>query len=168
MYRQTAPQFIQMLNNLSTFIDKAEKYAQAKKFDMSVLLHSRLAPDMFDFIKQVQSACDAAKFCCARLTGKEAPKHEDNEQTLDQIRARIHKCVTYLETFKPEDFKGCEDRPVLLPFFEGKRIKGDDYAAQLGIPNFYFHVTAAYAILRHNGVDVGKKDFLHGIKFMEG
>lgn len=168
MYAITAPEFVKMLNNLSHWIDKAEKHAAAKKYDMSVLLHSRLAPDQYDFIEQIQSACDAAKFCCARLTGKEPPKHEDNEETLDQVRQRIHTVITYLKTFQPNDFKGWEERVVSIPFFEGKKFRGEDYAAQLGIPNFWFHITTAYAILRHNGIDVGKTDYLGELKFIEG
>lgn len=164
MYQSTAEIFIKLLNNLNTWIDKAETFAKAKKIETSVLMQSRLAPDMYDFIEQIQSVCDAAKFCCARLTGKEAPKHEDNEVTIDEARQRIHKCVTFLKTLTPEDFKGSETRAIKLPYLEGKVLTGDYYATNLGIPNFYFHLTTAYAILRHSGVDIGKLDYLGEIK----
>lgn len=164
MYTQTAAHFIKMLGQLNQWIDKAEEYSKTKKFETSVLMQSRLAPDMYDFIEQIQSVCDAAKFCSARLTGKEAPKHEDNEVTIDEARQRIHKCVTFLQTLKPEDFKGCETRQIQLPYLEGQVLTGEYYAVNIGIPNFYFHLTTAYAILRHNGVDIGKKDYMGDIR----
>jgi uncharacterized protein len=164
MYKQTAQQFTRMLENLSHWLDKAQMHADAKKFDVNVLTTARLAPDQYAFTRQVQSACDAAKFCCARITGKEAPKHEDNEQTFEQLRQRIHKCLTYLKTFTPADFKDCEKRPVTLPYLEGKTFLAEDYAITMATPNFYFHVTTAYAILRHNGVNVGKTDYIGELK----
>jgi len=167
VYPYTVPQFIKMLENLSHCMEKAEKHAAAKKYDVNVLANARLAPDQFDFTKQIQSACDAAKFCCARLTGKTAPKHEDNEQSFDQLHQRIQKCVGYLKTFKPEDFQDSQKRPVTLPYMEGKTYAGEEYGISMAIPNFYFHVTTAYAILRHNGVDVGKMDYIGELKSIE-
>ncbi len=165
MYKQTVPQFIRMLENLSRWLEKAEKHAETKKFDVNTLSTARLIADQYPLNRQVQSVCDSAKICAARLTGKEWPKHEDNETTFEQLHQRINKCVTYLKTFKPEDFKGSEDRPIALPFFEGKSFPGEYYANHLGLPNFYFHVTTVYAILRANGVDVGKTDYVGALEF---
>eukprot|EP01121_Diplochlamys_sp_Union-15-3_P005501 TRINITY_DN1583_c0_g3_i1.p1 TRINITY_DN1583_c0_g3~~TRINITY_DN1583_c0_g3_i1.p1 ORF type:complete len:169 (+),score=29.52 TRINITY_DN1583_c0_g3_i1:87-593(+) len=160
LYELTIPVFIKTLHNLSRFVDKGASYATTKKFDVEVLLHARLAPDQFNFIRQIQIACDVAKFCGARLTGKEAPSFDDKEKTLEEVKARIEKTIEYLKTFKSEDFKGAEDKQISQPRWEGKHMKGSDYAAHHVIPNFYFHVTTAYAILRHNGVELGKADFL--------
>jgi hypothetical protein len=160
MYKHTAPQFMSLLSNLANWIDKAEALAKSKEVEVEQYLNARLIADQFDFIEQVQSACDAAKFCCARLTGKEAPKHEDNEKTIGEVRDRIKKCIGYLETFSENDFKGCETRQVTLPFMENKSFPGEHYALHLAIPNFYFHLVTAYAILRANGVPVGKMDYL--------
>jgi hypothetical protein len=167
MYEMTVPVFTKLLGNLSRCMDKAQKYAEAKKFDVNVLAEARLAPDQYSFIEQIQSTCDAAKFACARLTGKEPPKHEDNETTFEELHQRIQKVVTYLKTYSPDDFKNCEERPVKLPYFEGKSIVGHQYFTSMALPNFYFHYTTAYSILRHNGVDVGKTDYIGEIKFME-
>jgi len=164
MYQHTAPQFMKMLSNLSKWIDKTEAHAKQKEVEVGQYLTARLIADQYDFIEQVQSVCDAAKFCCARLTGKEAPKHEDNEKTLDEVRARIKKCIGYLETFKESDFKGCETREVTLPFLENKRFQGESYAIHMAIPNFYFHLMTAYSILRSNGVGIGKMDYIGEIK----
>jgi hypothetical protein len=131
-----------------------------RKFEMDVLLNSRLAPDQFNFIRQVQIACDTAKFYAARMTGKEAPIHEDTEKTLPELKARIETVIGYLNSFKAEDFKGAEERKISQPRWEGKYLTGFEFATQHAIPNVYFHVATAYAILRHNGVPVGKKDFL--------
>jgi len=160
LFEMTVPQFKKMLHNLSMILDKAAKHAEAKKFDMDVLLTSRLAPDQFNFIRQVQIACDTAKLCTARLAGKEAPSHEDTEKTLPEVKARIEKVIGYLNTFSAKDFAGAEDRKILTPRWEGKHLLGLEYATQHAIPNIYFHITTAYAILRHNGVDIGKKDYL--------
>lgn len=160
MYAHTAPQFMRMLSNLSGWIDKAEKTAKAKDVEVDQYLTARLIADQYNLIEQVQSACDAAKFCCARLTGKEAPKHEDNEKTLEEVKARIAKCLAYLETFREKDFEGAETRKVTLPFLENKSFEGKDYATALAIPNFYFRITTAYAILRANGVEIGKTDYI--------
>lgn len=160
LYEMTIPQFKKMLHNLDRILDKAAVYAAEKKFDVDVLLHSRLAPDQFHLIKQIQIACDTAKLCASRLTGKEAPVHEDKEKTLDEIRTRIASVVAYLSTFKSEDFAEAENKRVSQPRWEGKYLLGEEFAIQHAIPNLYFHVTTAYSILRHNGVAVGKKDYL--------
>ena len=121
---------------------------------------SRLAPDQYPLSRQIQSACDTAKFTPARLTGKEAPKHPDTEQTFDELRTRIHAVLEYIDSYKPADFAGAEAAQVKLPWLDGKYILGADYVSQQQLPNFDFHATLAYEILRHNGVPLGKMDFL--------
>jgi hypothetical protein len=160
LYEITVPQFTKMLHNLSLIMDKAVQNSVERKFEMDVLLNSRLAPDQFNFIRQVQIACDTAKFYAARMTGKEAPVHEDTEKTLPELKARIESVIGYLNSFKAEDFKGAEERKISQPRWEGKYLTGFEFATQHAIPNVYFHVATAYSILRHNGVPVGKKDFL--------
>jgi hypothetical protein len=160
LYEITVPQFTKMLHNLNLMMDKAVQNSVERKFEMDVLLNSRLAPDQFNFIRQVQIACDTAKFYAARMTGKEAPIHEDTEKTLPELKARIETVIGYLNSFKAEDFKGAEERKISQPRWEGKYLTGFEFATQHAIPNVYFHVATAYAILRHNGVPVGKKDFL--------
>ena len=153
-------QCTQTLKNLETCLDKAEQHAAAKKFDVGVLMISRLAPDMKDFIYQVQSACDYVKAGAAWLSGQTPPKHEDNEQTIDELRARIRKTVAFAESVKEAQYAGASERKVRLSWAPGKIIGGEDYLLQVTIPNTFFHIGMAYAILRHNGVDVGKMDFL--------
>lgn len=148
-------------------MDKASIHATNKKFEMDVLLNARLAPDQFNFIRQVQIACDTAKLCAARLAGKEAPKHEDNEKTLLELKGRIESVIGYLKTFKPEDFNGAEDRKISQPRWEGKYLTGFEYVNHHALPNIYFHITTAYSILRHNGVDIGKKDYLGELPFKQ-
>lgn len=167
LYELTVIQFTKMLNNLSAILDKGAAQAEAKKFDVGVLLTSRLAPDQFNLIRQVQIATDTAKLGVARLTGKEkeAPVHPDTETSLPELQARIQSVIAYLATFKPEDFSGAKERHITQPRWEGKYLTGLEFAIQHAIPNIYFHVTTAYAILRHNGVDVGKKDFLGAMPY---
>lgn len=160
LYEITVPQFTKMLHNLNLMMDKALQNSVERKFEMEVLLNSRLAPDQFNFIRQVQIACDTAKFYAARMTGKEAPVNEDTEKNLPELKARIETVIGYLNSFKAEDFKGAEERKISQPRWEGKYLTGFEFATQHAIPNVYFHVATAYAILRHNGVPVGKKDFL--------
>lgn len=166
-YELTVVQFTKALNNLNAILDKGAAYAEEKKIDVSVLLNSRLAPDQFNLIRQVQIACDTAKLGVARLTGKveSAPKHEDNETTLPELKARIQSVIDYLASFKPEDFAGAAEIRVSQPRWEGKYLTGTEFAIQHAIPNIYFHVTTAYAILRHNGVAVGKKDYLGAMPY---
>jgi hypothetical protein len=156
-----------MLTNLDHWIEKSVALAQKKSFEPNVLLSARLAPDQYPLVRQVQSACDSAKAGAARLAGKEPPKHPDTETTVDELRARLRTVIAYLETFKAEDFAGAAERRIDLPFMEGKAILGHDYVVELMMPNFYFHLTHAYAILRHNGVDVGKMDFIGSINVFD-
>lgn len=160
LYDITIPQFIKMFKNLSLILDKSAAYAEAKKFDVDVLLHARLAPDQFDFIKQIQIMCDTAKFCASRLTGKDAPAHADDENSLSDLRTRIDSVVSYLKAFDRKDFAESGTKRITQPRWEGKSLSGEEYVLHHVIPNFYFHMTTAYSILRHNGVDVGKKDYL--------
>lgn len=163
LYAITVTQYIKMLGNLSTFLDKAVAYAEVKKFDVDVLLNARLAPDQFNFIRQIQIACDTAKFGAARLCGKEAPSHPDTETTVAELQERIKTVQDYLSSFSEADFSGAETRSVSQPRWEGKSLSGLEFAIQHSLPNLYFHVTTAYAILRHNGVNLGKKDYLGNI-----
>ena len=166
MYYQIMSQCTQALKNLETCLGKAEQHAAAKKFDVGVLLASRLAPDMKDFIYQLQSACDYVKAGAAWLSGQTPPKHEDNEQTIDELRARIRKTVAFAESVKEAQYAGASERKVKLSWAPGKIIGGEDYLLQMTIPNTFFHIAMAYAILRHNGVDVGKMDFLGPINLV--
>ena len=167
MYYQVVEQCTQSLNNLETCLDKAERHAATKKFDVGVLMTSRLAPDMKDFIYQVQSACDYVKAAAAWLSGQMPPKHEDNEQTIDELRARIRKTVAFAKSVKEAQYAGASERKVKLSWAPGKVISGKDYLLQVTIPNAFFHIAMAYAILRHNGVDVGKMDFLGPINLVD-
>ena len=166
MYYQVISQCVQSLKNLETCLDKAKHYADAKKFDTGVLLTSRLAPDMQPFIYQVQSACDYVKAAAAWLSGQTPPKHEDNEQTIDELRARIWKTVAFSESVKEAQYAGASERKVKFSWAPGKVIGGEGYLLQMTIPNTFFHIAMAYAILRHNGVNVGKMDFLGSINFV--
>jgi uncharacterized protein len=166
MYYQVISQCTQSLKNLETCLDKAEQHAAAKNFDAGVLMTSRLAPDMKDFVYQVQSACDYVKAGAAWLSGQTPPRHEDNEQTIDELRARIRKTIAFAESVKEAQYAGATERKVKLSWAPGKIIGGEDYLLQMTIPNTFFHVAMAYAILRHNGVDVGKMDFLGPINLV--
>lgn len=160
LYELTVPQFIKGLNQLNTFFDKTAQFAEAKKFEADVLLNSRLAPDQFPFIRQIQIACDTAKLGVSRLTAKDAPAHDDSEKTLADLRARVQSTISYLEKFSEQDFAESESRQISQPRWEGQYLTGKEYVLHHVLPNFYFHITTAYAILRANGVDVGKKDYL--------
>jgi len=157
------PQYAKMLHSIEGWLDKAAEHAKAKNFEIDTLLHARLAPDMFSLDRQIQSACDTAKFSAAYLSGKEPPVHPDTEKTVAELRARIQSCLAFLETVKEADVAGAEERKVSPKFLKGKWVRGDQFLLQMSLPNFYFHVTTAYAILRHNGVDVGKTDFIGGM-----
>jgi hypothetical protein len=156
-------QFSRMLTNLDAWLAAGVEFAKKKEFEPDVLAQSRLAPDQFELVRQVQSACDAAKFAAAYLSGQKAPSHPDVEKTVAELRARIKTCTDYLATFKAADFGGAYERRVGPPWMGGATVRGDHYVMRLSIPNFYFHVTTAYAILRHNGVGLGKSDFI-GVK----
>lgn len=165
LFEYSVPQFIKALHNLNLILDKADAYSKTKKFEMEVLLNTRLAPDMFPLLRQIQIACDTAKLCAARLSGKEAPVNDDSEKTLADAKNRIQQTINYLETFKPGDFEGAEARHISQPRWEGKYLTGKEYVLHHAVPNIYFHITAAYSILRNNGVDVGKKDYLGELPF---
>lgn len=167
LYEASIPQLKKMLNNADKWLEAAVAHAAKKSFDPSVLLASRLAPDQYPLTRQIQAFCDGAKFTAARLTGKEAPKHPDTETTVDELRARIHAVVEYLGTFTEADFAGSKERMVELPFMPGKVLTAADYLNEMALPNFYFHVTTAFAILRHNGVDIGKMAFIGSLNLRD-
>lgn len=167
MYYRAISQCAQALKNLSVCLDKAEQHAVAKEFDSGVLMTSRLAPDMQPFVYQVQSACDYVKAAAAWLSGQKPPVHEDNEQTINDLRIRIQKTVAFAASVTEHQYTGANGRNVSLSWMPGKVIGGEDYLMQIGIPNVFFHVSMAYAILRHNGVDIGKRDFLGPMNFVE-
>ena len=167
MYHQAILQCVLALKAVETFLDKAELLAADKNFDVDVLMDGRLAPDMMPFIYQVQSACDYAKAGAAWLSGQKPPKHEDNEQTLDEVRARIRKTVEFMQGVTADQYSNASEQKVKVSWAPGKVLAGQDYVLQMTIPNVYFHVAMAYAILRQNGVDVGKMDFLGPINFVD-
>ncbi|WP_373529286.1 DUF1993 family protein [Nostoc sp.] len=161
MYQASIPVLIRTLNNLVAILEKGAKYAETKKIDPSVLINSRLSPDMFPLSKQVQIASDIANRGAARLAEVEAPKFEDNENTFPQLIDRIQKTIAHLNTFKPEQIDGSEEKTVTLQMRDNTlSFQGMPYLLYFVLPNVYFHVTTAYDILRHCGVEVGKQDFL--------
>ena len=161
MYAASAPRFANLLRNLSVVLDKAQAHAEAKKIEPAALIQARLYPDMFPLARQVQIACDSAKGALARLAGVEIPKHEDTEQTFDELKARIAKTLAFIESTKAAQLEGSDTREVTVRF-RGQDVKftGLQYLLGVAYPNFYFHVTTAYDILRHNGVELGKRDFI--------
>ncbi|MFA5921324.1 MAG: DUF1993 domain-containing protein [Methylococcaceae bacterium] len=161
MYQASIPVFIHMLGNLSKILDKASTYAEAKKIDPAILINARLAPDMYPLSRQIQIATDMAKGCTARLGGIEVPSYADNESTFPELQARIAKTVAFLQSVSAEQINGSEERTVTLKI-HGKEIGflGQPYLLHYVLPNFYFHITTAYAILRHNGLEIGKMDFV--------
>jgi hypothetical protein len=161
MYQASAPRFANTLKNLSAILDKAQAHCEARKIDPLVLTGSRLYPDMLALARQVQIACDNAKGAVARLAGVEAPKHEDSEQTPAELQARIAKTIAFIETFKPAQIDGSEDRDIALKLGPREvQWKGMQYLLGFALPNFYFHVVTAYDILRHNGVELAKRDYI--------
>jgi uncharacterized protein len=162
MHSLAVDTFVPMLRSLSAILDKAAEYAGAKKFETTVLVNARLAPDMFPLSRQVQIACDHAKNAVGRLTGQEPPRFEDKEQTLDELKARIAKTLDYVQSVRPAAFQGSEDREIKVAMPNGLVIdaKGFPYLRDWAFPHFYFHITTAYDILRHNGLEVGKRDYL--------
>jgi len=161
MYSASVPIFTRMLGNLLTWLDKAEAHAAQKKYDTSVLLASRLAPDMLPFTKQVQIACDSVKFAVARLGGVDSPKFEDNEASFADLRERVRKTVEFIKSVPADRINGTEDKDITVPRRDGSMVmKGEFYLKHFALSNFYFHVTTVYALLRHNGVDLGKNDYL--------
>jgi hypothetical protein len=161
MYQASAPRFANILRNLSAILDKANAHCAAKKIDPAALTAYRLYPDMFPFTRQVQIACDTAKGAVARLAGVEIPKHEDTEQTLADLKARIAKTLDFVDSVPASKIDGSEEKEIVLQMRSGeRRFKGLQYLLGHAYPNFYFHVTTAYNILRHNGVEIGKADFI--------
>jgi len=164
MYTASVPQVSKMLRHLEFWLEKAEQHAAAQNFDVCTLLGARLAPDMLPLSYQIQATCDNAKFIGARLAGQAPPPHADTEQTVAELRERIRWTLGYLESITAQDFEGAAERLVQLGFLpEGKRIVGHVYLNQLALPNFYFHLTTTYALLRQSGVDIGKSDFLGAV-----
>ena len=161
MYQASVPAFVRALNNLAAILEKGAAHAQARKVDEAVLLGSRLFPDMLPLTKQVQLASDSAKSGAGRLAGAEFPAFEDKEATFQELVQRIRKTVTYLESLRPEQIDGSEDKTVSWQTRSStKSMQGLPYLMYHVLPNVHFHVTTAYAILRHNGIEIGKKDFL--------
>jgi len=162
MYQASVSTFVRSLTALDTILDKAVAHADAKKIAHDALLTARLYPDMFTFTKQVQLATDFAKGPAARLTGVEMPKYADEEKTFPELKARIAKTIAFLNTFKQEQFTGSDDKEITFPAGPEKTLTlpGSRYLLGVAHPNFYFHLTTAYDILRHNGVELGKRDFI--------
>ena len=163
MHQASAPRFAHTLKSLSAILSKAQAHCEAKKIDPLVMTASRLYPDMFPLTRQVQVACDAAKGAVARLAGVEIPKHEDSEKTFDELKARIQKTLDFIASVKPAQVDGTEEKEIVLKL-RGNDVpfKGAQYLLAYAWPNFYFHAATAYNILRHNGVEIGKADFLGG------
>lgn len=165
LYDLTVPVFSHKLDNLKQILKKALVQAEARKIDPAVLVQARLSPDMFPLVRQVQIATDQAKGCAARLAGGEPPRYEDKETTFAEIDDRIGRTVTFLGTLKKKDFEGAEDRRIHLPVRDRTvELVGLPYLLHYAYPNFYFHLTTTYAILRHNGIEIGKSDFLGASK----
>lgn len=164
MYSASVPTFIRTLTNLAGILEKAQAHAETKKFKPEVLLNARLFPDMFALTRQVQIASDFAKGTVARLAGIEPPAYADTESSFAELIARVQKTVDFLKTIKAEQVDGSENRDIVLKMHTGElKFKGEVYLTQFSLPNFYFHATTAYAILRHNGIEIGKMDFIGNI-----
>jgi uncharacterized protein len=154
-----------LLGSLDTCLGKAVLAAETKKYDVNVLLQSRLAPDMFPLVRQIQATCDQAKYAAGRTTGKDIPSHPDTEQTVAELRERIAAVRGYLSSVSQQDFDTIDERTVTTPRWEGKSMTALGYLIEHAQPNFYFHLAMSYAILRHNGVDVGKRDYLGALPY---
>ena len=165
---ETIRLFAKTLENLEKWMEKAGEYAKSRGFEVDVLSTSRLAPDAFNFIQQVQSACDQAKYLAAYAAGQKPPTHPDTEQNFAELRERIRTVKTYLGTLQAKDFAGADERKVAPNWMGGRWLPGHEYRVELAVPNFFFHVTMAYAILRHNGVPLGKMDYVGGLPTREG
>jgi uncharacterized protein len=167
VYYEVVSQCTQSLKLVEGWLDKAVEFAEAKNFDADSLLNGRLAPDMKPLVYQVQSACDYLKAGAAWLSGQWPPKHEDNEQTVEELRARIRKTVEFAQSVPQAQYRGAEGRKVSLSWAPGKMLGGKDYLLQMTVPNVYFHIAMVYAILRNAGVDIGKMDFLGTVNFVD-
>lgn len=169
MYYLAIRQFARSLKNLDVILGKAVGYAEARKFDVNNFVALRLFPDMLPLAAQVRIATDMAKAAAANLGGKEAPKFEDNEQTVEELRARVRRCITFLESFSESDFQNVSDKTIVkIPFPAGKALYAEEYLFGRQIPNFFFHVTTAYNLLRQGGVEVGKLDYIGSLDLLEG
>ena len=167
MFQASVPVFVQMLRSLRSILEKGAAHAQAKKIDEAVFLNARLSPDMFPLTKQVQLATDFAKGTAARLAAVEPPPYEDNETSFPALLARIDKTIAYVQTLKTAQIDGSEERRITRPIRgEPRTFTGLAYLLSFALPNFYFHVTAAYALLRQNGVEIGKSDFIGTLEFV--
>ncbi len=165
MHSASVPVFLRLFDSLSRWLDKAEAHAAAKKFDPQIYLGARLAPDMLPFTKQIQIACDGAKFGVSRLAGVDAPKFDDTEATLAELRERVRATAEFIRSVPAGQIDGTEDKDVTIPRRDGTMtMKGEAYLKYFVLPNFYFHMTTAYALLRHNGVELGKMDFLGALQ----
>jgi uncharacterized protein len=160
MYYAIFGQMKKQLRQLDQWLEAAAAHAKTKSFDPNVFITARLAPDQFAFARQIQIACDTVKLGASRLTGKDAPAQPDTEQTLDELRARVASVLTYLDGLSEKDFEGAATRVITQPRWEGKTMSGANYFVEHMLPNFYFHVSHVYALLRHNGVNIGKRDSL--------
>ena len=164
MHQASVPAFLQTLGSLSAILGKAETFAAERKIEPAVLLAYRLAPDMFPLTRQVQIASDHAKGCCARLAGREVPKYTDDETSFADLRVRIRKTLEFVQSFRPEEIDGSEERAIEITAGSRQlRFTGQQYLVNFALPNFYFHATTAYAVLRHCGLPVGKRDFLDSL-----
>jgi len=164
IYDASVPVMVRALTNLSKILDKAVAQAKAEDKPLNALIEAKLAADMRPFTFQIQSASDAAKGCAARLAGIAAPSMPDTETTFPELKARLQKTIDFLNSVKPAQFAGAEDKEIVLKFPNGEfKFTGRDFLAGFALPNFFFHVTTAYALLRHNGINIGKMDFLGGI-----
>lgn len=155
-----------LLGSLDTCLEKATVDARARKYEVDLLLQCRLAPDMFPLVRQIQAVCDQAKYAVGRTTGRDIPSHPDTEKTVAELRERIKLVQAYLDEFTAADFDGIAERTVTTPRWEGKKMTAPNYFVEHSQPNFYFHLSMAYAILRHNGVPVGKRDYLGTLTYI--
>jgi hypothetical protein len=164
MQQMSVPIFAKTLGNLSAILDKAAAHAEARKIDPAVLLNARLFPDMFPFVKQIQLACDFAKGSVARLAGQEPPKYEDTETTIADLKARIARTIDFVRSLDTAQFAGAETREISLRVRDTvQKYAAVAYLSHVALPNFFFHATTAYDILRHNGVELGKRDFIGSV-----
>ena len=162
MYSASVPVFVRIFSSMLNWLDKAQTHAEARKFDTANYLGLRLAPDMLPFTRQIQIASDSAKGCVARIAGMEVPKWDDNEVTLDDLRARVRRTIDFAQSIPAEKFAGADGREILIPQRQGepRRFDGESFLKHYALPNVYFHLCMAYALLRQAGVEVGKRDFL--------
>jgi hypothetical protein len=168
IYTYTVPVFIKALGGLRGVLEKGKIHLVSTNGSEADFMNACLAPNMYPLVKQVQVATDNAKGATARLSGGEAPVFEDNETTIDQLFARIDKTIAYLQTFPESAFKGAAERHIVIKYFPGKHLTGFDYAREYAIPNFFFHVTVAYALVRHQDVEIGKGDYINGLSLKDG